>query len=66
VKVLDLGFCPRCKEPLQRMKSQVVQGVRFCWLCGWDIREEHTVRRWVRWAKSYAEAHGVEAKEVEP
>ena len=58
-KVIDLGFCPRCKSDFHEggeMMTRVVDNVKFCWLCSFDIEENRTQRRnWVRWAKEYAE-----------
>jgi uncharacterized protein (DUF983 family) len=56
VKIIDLGFCPRCKSDTGDMMTKVVKGVKFCWLCGCDVEEDSMeLDRWVRWAKSYAE-----------
>jgi len=58
-KVVDLGFCPRCKSDFHEggeMMTRVVDGVRFCYLCSYDVEENRMERQtWVRWAREYAE-----------
>ncbi len=52
-KVIDLGFCPRCKAYLGDMR--VIKGVKFCWLCSFDVEEDRMeLQRWIGWAKDYA------------
>jgi len=54
VNEIDLGFCPRCKSDWPMM-TRVVDGVKFCWLCSFDVEEDKMERRrWVKWARSYA------------
>lgn len=52
-KIIDLGFCPRCKEDLEGMMARVVKGVKFCHLCSFEVEENVTDRQWIRWAKEY-------------
>ena len=53
-KIIDLGFCPRCKEDLDGMMTRVVDNVKFCYLCSFDIEEDRMQRQnWVSWAKEY-------------
>lgn len=52
-KVIDLGFCPRCKAYLGDMR--VIKGVKFCWLCSFDVEADRMeLQRWIGWAKDYA------------
>ncbi len=51
--VVDLGFCPRCKEDLGDMKTRVFKGVKFCWLCSFDVDEDRHKWHWIDWAKDY-------------
>ena len=57
-KVVDLGFCPRCKSDFHKggeMMTRVVSGVKFCWLCSFDVEDDRMERQnWVSWAKDYA------------
>jgi len=54
-KIIDLGFCPRCKEDLEGMMTGVVNNVKFCHLCACDLRENRVERdTWVRWARARA------------
>ena len=51
---VDLGFCPRCKSEWPMM-TRVVDSVKFCHLCSYDVEENKMERRrWVKWAKDYA------------
>lgn len=51
-KIIDLGFCPRCKEDLDGMMTGILGGVKFCYLCSCDLEENHIEREtWIRWAK---------------
>ena len=52
-KVINLGFCPRCKEELDGMMTRDLKGVTFCHLCSFDAEDEGSVRQWVAWAKDY-------------
>ena len=53
LKPIDLGFCPRCKSDWPMM-TRVVDGVKFCHLCSFDVEENPSEkRRWVNWAKDY-------------
>jgi len=52
-EVIDLGFCPRCKEDLVGMMTRVVKGVKFCYLCSFEVEENVTDRQWIGWAKEY-------------
>jgi len=55
MKVVDLGFCPQCKSDLGDMMTRVVDNVKFCYLCSFDVEENRMEkRRWVKWAKEYA------------
>jgi len=57
-EVIDLGFCPRCKEDWPIMTREI-DGILFCWLCSFDIEEEPMERkRWVRWARGRVEEQG--------
>ena len=57
--MIDLGFCPRCKEDLEGMMTRVVRGVKFCYLCSFDLEENKIeLDEWVSWAKSYAKNMG--------
>jgi len=52
---IDLGFCPRCKEDLEGMMTKIVDGVKFCHLCGCDLEENQIERHsQVQWARDYA------------
>jgi len=54
MKVIDLGFCPRCKEDLEGMMTRVVKGVKFCWLCSFEVEENRReLNTWISWAKEY-------------
>lgn len=56
-KVVDLGFCPRCKSDLEGMMTRIVRGVKFCYLCSFDFTDvpnDPELDQWVRWAKEYA------------
>jgi len=56
MKEIDLGFCPRCKEPLDGMMTRVVRGVKFCYLCSFDLTDEPNdpeLTQWISWAKDY-------------
>lgn len=53
-KVIDLGFCPRCKEDLNGMMTRVKWGIKWCYLCSFDLEESPAEREgWIRWAKQY-------------
>lgn len=58
--VVDLGFCPRCKDVIQPEHSEgyasrPVDGVLFCTLCAWHVESDPAERRkWVEWAKTEA------------
>jgi len=55
MKLVDLGFCPRCKSDWP-MKTRVIKGVKFCWLCSFDLEENKTeLNQWIHWAKEYAQ-----------
>ena len=57
-KTIDLGFCPRCKSDFHEggeMMTRVVSGVKFCWLCSFEVEDDRLQRRnWVSWARDYA------------
>lgn len=55
-EIIDLGFCPRCKEDLEGMMDHVWQGIRWCYLCPFDLQEGTAQQRqhWIYWAKEYA------------
>jgi hypothetical protein len=64
-KVLDLGFCPRCKDivdGLKGLKSKIVAGVKFCIFCAWHV-ESHQgeIERYVAWAEEYKKSLEVHA-----
>lgn len=53
-EVIDLGFCPRCKEDLERMMTRVKCGIKWCHLCSFDLEESPAEKgSWIRWAKEY-------------
>jgi len=57
VKIVDLGFCPRCKEDLEGMMTRIVRSVKFCYLCSFDLTDvpnDPELAQWVSWAKDYA------------
>ena len=55
MKEIDLGFCPRCKEDFNGMMTRVVKGVKFCYLCSFDLEENNIeLNQWISWAKEYA------------
>ena len=52
--LIDLGFCPRCKEGFPMM-TRNKWGIRWCHLCSFDLEEDRSEKaRWVHWAKEYA------------
>ena len=55
--VVDLGFCPRCKEPLDGMMTREKWGIKWCYLCSFDLEEAPKPERdaQIRWAKQYKE-----------
>lgn len=57
---IDLGFCPRCKDEFDENRmTRIVFGVRWCYLCSFDMEENPIERRqWVSWAKEYAKNMG--------
>jgi hypothetical protein len=60
-KVIDLGFCPRCKDVLLPtmggLPVKVIEGVKFCNLCAWHVESDPAERKkWVEWAKTEAKA----------
>jgi Zn-finger nucleic acid-binding protein len=61
-KEINLGFCPRCKSDFHEggeMMTRVVKGVRFCYLCSFDLEENKIeLNQWVSWAKEYAKNMG--------
>lgn len=71
---VKLGFCPRCKEPLdENTMKRTVKGVEFCYLCFFDLTDnprDPELGQWVSWAKDYQknmmpDNHlGKEAKEI--
>ena len=56
----DLGFCPRCKDPIQPehiegYASRSVDGVLFCTLCAWHLEADPAEReKWAKLAKTEA------------
>lgn len=57
-KPINLGFCPRCKEPIgeKGIMQRERFGVVWCYLCSFDMEENPTEReQWVDWAKEYKE-----------
>lgn len=64
-KVLDLGFCPRCKDVidgLNGLKSKVVAGVKFCIFCAWHVEiKKADFEKYVAWAKEYKKVTALEA-----
>ena len=63
MKILDIGFCPRCKEDLEGMMTRNFKGVKFCYLCSFDLEETPSERHWVKWAKDYAKNADIKPKE---
>ena len=57
MKIIDLGFCPRCKENLEGMMTREKFGIKWCHLCSFDVEENESGDResWIRWAKQYKE-----------
>lgn len=55
-KIIDLGFCPRCKEDIADMMTRVKWGIKWCWLCSFDLEEASRSEReaQIRWAKDYS------------
>jgi hypothetical protein len=54
-KIINLGFCPRCKEDLGGMVTRRIQEVVFCHLCSFDVEESaHEKRNWLKFAREYA------------
>jgi hypothetical protein len=59
-QVIDLGFCPRCKDVLQPehtegYASRLVDGVLFCTFCAGHVESDPAERKkWVDWAKTEA------------
>ena len=54
-KVIDLGFCLRCKEDLEGMLTRIVKGVKFCYLCSFDLEENSMeLQEAISFAKEYA------------
>ena len=53
--MIDLGFCPRCKEDLGGMMTRKKWGVKWCYLCAFDLEEAPKGEResCVRFAKEY-------------
>ena len=62
--VLDLGFCPRCKDVvdgLRGLKSRSVGGVKFCIFCAWHVEsDEAELKRHVSWARDYKKNSAVQ------
>jgi hypothetical protein len=58
-ELVDLGFCPRCKDVvdgLKGLKSRIVSGVKFCVFCAWRVENDKVeLKRYVAWAKNYSE-----------
>lgn len=55
VKVVDLGFCPRCKEDISLMMTREIWEVKWCYLCSFDLEEAPRDEReaCIRFAKEY-------------
>jgi hypothetical protein len=55
-KVLDLGFCPRCKDfldDLKGLKSRVVASVKFCVFCSMHVElDKKELDMYVKWAQT--------------
>ena len=62
--VLDLGFCPRCKDVvdgLKGLKSRSVSGVKFCIFCAWHVEsDEAELKRYVAWAEGHKKNRAVQ------
>jgi len=56
-EIIDLGFCPRCKEDISQMMTREKWGIKWCYLCSFDLEESARPEResWIRWAKQYKE-----------
>ncbi len=56
-KIIDLGFCPRCKEDITQMMTRVRWGIRWCYLCSFDLEEASKGEReaCIRFAREYKE-----------
>lgn len=56
-KIIDLGFCPRCKEDLEGMMTRVKWNIKWCWLCSFDLEEALRSERvaCISFAKDYKE-----------
>lgn len=56
-EIIDLGFCPRCKEDITNMMTRVKWGIKWCYLCSFDLEEGTRGEResWIRWAKNRKE-----------
>jgi len=54
-EVVDLGFCPRCKEDITAMMTRVAWGIKWCYLCSFDLEEAPIGEREsaIRWAEQY-------------
>ena len=61
-QLIDLGFCPRCRDVidgLKGLKSRVVAGVKFCVFCAWHVENDSSeLQMYVAWAEKSQEVHG--------
>lgn len=59
-EIIDLGFCPRCKEDITSMMTRIKWGIKWCYLCSFDLEEAGPSERksWIRWAKNRKEEMG--------
>jgi len=53
--MIELPFCPRCKEDLEGMMTRSFRGVLWCHLCSFDVEESPKSEQdhQVAWAKEY-------------
>ena len=56
-QLIDLGFCPRCKEvidDLQGLESRAIGEVKFCVFCASHVESDNSeLQRYVSWAKNF-------------
>ena len=54
-KAIDLGFCPRCKENIANMMTREKWGIKWCYLCSFDLEEATRSDRvaCIRFAKDF-------------
>ena len=62
--LIDLGFCPRCKDALdglRGLKRRIVGNIAFCVFCAWHVENDAVaLQRYAVWAKGYKEKPALE------